>query len=304
MRARWCCLPVLLLLGCQPPRQEPPPPAPAAVAPAAAPAPVPAPAADPAAPAVEAQALSAAATEEAPEYKPADQPQPQQQQAAAPTPQAGQQAAEPVAELPRAAPKEVFTDSEPPDPVYEAAPPAPSRAHVWTPGFWDWAGTRWSWRAGMWRPRIGGLVYAAPHYEVVNGRVVYVRPHWAPRVAVRSYGGRVLVFHRPVRPVWYRPGMRYYVRPVIGVRVGSRPVGIYRHGGVVTHRVVVPPRAVRVVGHGPGMHVQGHPGVRVGPGPGMRVGPGHMGPRPAFHNTPRPHHGPRPVVRQHGGRRR
>jgi hypothetical protein len=233
--------------------------APVPAAPAPAPLPVATPAAAPAAGAAAAEeeptaysetvALQTAVTDEKPAAG-ADAP-------ASPQP----------AEVPAAAPAEAFVDSEPPEPVYEERPRAPSAAHLWTPGFWDWGGARWIWRAGMWRMRPTGRVYVPPHYEVVGGRVVYVRPFWGPRLVTRYYGGRVLAVRYPtVRPVWWRPGVRYYVRPYVGHRIGSRPVAIYRTYPRVTSRIVVPPRPVRVVRPAVGVR----PGVAVRSAPGMR----------------------------------
>jgi hypothetical protein len=163
--------------------------------------------------------------------------------------------------------------------------------------------------------RPAGLNYVAPHYEVLNGRVVYVGPYWGPRVVTRYYGGRVLAVRYPtVRPVWYRPGVRYYHRPVIGYRIGSRPVAVYRTypAARVTTRLVVPARPVRVVRPAMGVRVGGPavrvggPAVRVG-GPAVRVGGpamrvGGPAPRvggPAVRHAP----APRPMPARGGGRR-
>jgi hypothetical protein len=130
----------------------------------------------------------------------------------------------------------------------------------------------------------------APHYEVLNNRVVYVGPHWGPRVVTRFYGGRVLTMRYPtVRPVWYRPGVRYYHRPVVGIRIGARPVAFYRTYPRVTARIVVPPRPVRVMRPAVGVRpVVGHPvGVRPGVGPRPGMAPRPMA-RPAVRVAPAP----------------
>jgi hypothetical protein len=198
---------------------------------------------------------AAAAAEEPADYKPEDPPVAAQAPAAAPAP-----AAQPAAaDLPRAEPKEAIVDSEPPDPVYEEPGRSPAPGRVWTPGYWDHVGSRWLWSHGAWRVRPPGLSYVSPHYEIVNGRVVYVRPHWGSTAVMRTYGGRALIFRTPIRPATYRPGFRYVVSPVLGYRVGSRPVAIYRNVPA-TRQIVVPARVV--VRPGVGMH----PGVVVRPG--------------------------------------
>jgi hypothetical protein len=286
-------------------------PAPAAVEPAAAPAPAPAPTAA-AAPA-EAPAEAAAQPEEEPkDYKPGEALSGNVAAAEEVKPATPAQAAEKPAEVPAAATKETFADSEPPDPVYEEKPKAPSAAHVWTPGYWGWAGARWAWHPGVWRVRPAGLNYVPPHYEVHEGRVIYVGPYWGPRVVTRYYGGRVLAVRYPtVRPVWYRPGVRYYHRPVVGYRIGSRPVAIYRTypAARVTARIVVPPRPVRVVrpaiGVRPvvGVRPVGGPAVRVG-GPAVRVGgPAVRVGGPMARPMARPMAPSRPMPARGGGRR-
>ena len=266
-------------------RRPGPAPAPPAVAPApAAPAPTPA-----ATPVETAAAVDDA--EEPKDYKPGEALA--GNVAAAEEPKAAAAAPAPV-EVPTTATKETFADSEPPDPVYEEKPQAPSAAHHWTPGYWGWAGARWSWHPGVWRVRPAGRVYVGPHYELVGGRVVYVGPYWGPRVVTRYYGGRVLAVRYPtVRPVWYRPGVRYYHRPVVGYRIGSRPVAVYRTYPRVTARIVVPPRPVRVVRPAVGVRpvVGVRPGVGVRPVVGVRPG---VGVRPV---AARPVVGPRPMAR-------
>jgi hypothetical protein len=259
------------------------------VEPAAAPVPAPAPAAAAAAAAAPAeQAAQPAEDEEPKDYKPGEA---LAGNVAAEEAKPSQPAPAPV-EIPTTATKETFADSEPPDPVYEEKPKAPTAAHVWTPGYWGWAGTRWSWHPGLWRGRPAGLNYVAPHYEVHGGRVVYVGPYWGPRVVTRYYGGRVLTMRYPtVRPVWYRPGVRYYHRPLIGYRIGARPVAYYRTYPRVTTRIVVPARPVRVVRPGVGVRpvvgVRPAVGVRPGVGPRAVVAPRPMA-RPAVRVAPAP----------------
>ena len=246
------------------------------------PTPAPAPAPTAAAAPAEAPAEAAAKSdddEEPKDYKPAEALAGNVAAAEAPQPAPAAQPAPAPAEVPTTATKETFADSEPPDPVYEEKPKPPTAAHVWTPGYWGWGGARWAWHPGMYRMRPAGLNYVGPHYEVLNGRVVYVGPHWGPRVVTRYYGGRVLGVRYPtVRPAWYRPGVRFYHRPVVGYRIGSRPVGIYRTYPRVTTRIVVPARPVRVVRPGVGVR----PVVGVRPGMGVRVG------GPAVRVAPRP----------------
>lgn len=57
----------------------------------------------------------------------------------------------------------------------------PSHRHVWIPGYWNWdVGFRtWLWIDGYWAvPPSATVVYVAPRYEHVGGRVTYVQGGW------------------------------------------------------------------------------------------------------------------------------
>jgi hypothetical protein len=55
----------------------------------------------------------------------------------------------------------------PPRPVVEGPiGVAPGVGYVWTPGFYDWDGSRWAWRHGEWRrPPHPGQEWVAPRWE-------------------------------------------------------------------------------------------------------------------------------------------
>jgi hypothetical protein len=207
-----------------------------------------------------------------------------------------------VVAIPKAAPKVIFVDSEPPDPIWEEMPKAPGPNYVWTKGYWHWTGAKWTWHHGAWRVREAGLVYVPAHYELVNGRVVYRPAHWDRKVVPVSYGGKVVVVKPAVRPATFKPGTYVVVRDALGHRIGTRPVKLYRPAPKATEVIVVPPPPPRHrrPGVGPGHPVPPPPGHPVAvPGhPGKMMPPPHHGkvppPPPPHHGKvapPPPHHG-------------
>jgi hypothetical protein len=204
------------------------------------------PAAPPPAPAAPAasQPTAAAAAPGAPGARDATTPQPFSAGEMLQTPAAGSAPAAPTPfRLGETEPQAIFVDSEPPDPVYQPKPRKPGLGYLWIPGFWDWTGARWEWRPGAWQLRPAGRVFSGPHYELLGGRLVYVRPYWATQLTPRYYGGRIVGMRYQTRaPAWWRPAVPYVVRPTIGYRLGSRPAAVYRTLPKISGRLVVPPR--------------------------------------------------------------
>jgi len=61
---------------------------------------------------------------------------------------------------------EIIVEAEPPPPRVEVRPPCPVVGHVWTAGYWNWAGGRHVWVAGRWAaPPRRGAVWVAPRWE-------------------------------------------------------------------------------------------------------------------------------------------
>ena len=44
----------------------------------------------------------------------------------------------------------VYVGVAPPAPIVETRPPAPGSAYVWTPGYYNWNGSRYVWARGAW----------------------------------------------------------------------------------------------------------------------------------------------------------
>jgi len=126
-------------------------------------------------------------------------------------------------------PEEVAAETEPPEPVYEEAPPAPAPGFVWVGGYWGWTGIDWAWYPGRWLMAPEGRVYVEPYYERVGGRVVYVHGYWGVPGARRSYGGERIVFAPVRRPPDYRRGEPVRVERQHGAAPGARPATFYVH---------------------------------------------------------------------------
>src|ERR1700675_3460026 len=60
-------------------------------------------------------------------------------------------------------------------PVY-AQPICPGPGHIWTPGYWGWAGGVYVWRGGYWGPHVG--FYGGVNYGFGYGGVGFVGGRW------------------------------------------------------------------------------------------------------------------------------
>lgn len=74
----------------------------------------------------------------------------------------------------------VVVDVAPPELRNEAVP-APRRGYVWSPGYWNWNGSRHrhQWVAGSWMRGRPGYVYAAPTWVDRGGRWEHRRGAWS-----------------------------------------------------------------------------------------------------------------------------
>ena len=76
-----------------------------------------------------------------------------------------------------AAPYGISIDVAPPAPRVERVPDA-RRGYVWTPGYWNWTGHRYTWVPGTWVRERRGYVYAHPQWHQRNGRWELQRGEW------------------------------------------------------------------------------------------------------------------------------
>ena len=74
---------------------------------------------------------------------------------------------------------EVVVRVSPPHAVVEMRAVAPSRNHVWVPGYHQWDGKAYAWNPGRWEqpPQPHGR-WVAHHWVRRNGGWVLVEGHW------------------------------------------------------------------------------------------------------------------------------
>jgi hypothetical protein len=80
-----------------------------------------------------------------------------------------------------------ITVAPPPLPVY-AQPVCPGDGYIWTPGYWAYGPTGYTWVAGAWvlAPHPGYL-FTPGYWGLVNGAYVFHRGYWGLHVGY--YGG-------------------------------------------------------------------------------------------------------------------
>jgi WXXGXW repeat (2 copies) len=67
----------------------------------------------------------------------------------------------------------------PPALKFESPPPAPSRRHMWVPGYWGWAGGKHVWMEGHWAiPPHHGDVWEPARWAQENGAWMFYEGHW------------------------------------------------------------------------------------------------------------------------------
>jgi hypothetical protein len=76
----------------------------------------------------------------------------------------------------------------PPPPRYEVIP-APRRGYVWSPGYWEWRGSRHEWVPGYWLAERPGFVYTGPRWIERDGRWVREEGRWDRYERQARYGG-------------------------------------------------------------------------------------------------------------------
>jgi Domain of unknown function (DUF4124)/WXXGXW repeat (2 copies) len=76
----------------------------------------------------------------------------------------------------------------PPPPREEEQPAVDVAGSLWTPGYWAWGTTSYSWVPGTWvRPPRVGLLWTPGYWVLAGGVYVFQRGYWGPHVGY--YGG-------------------------------------------------------------------------------------------------------------------
>ena len=74
---------------------------------------------------------------------------------------------------------DIFVRVAPPPVVVEHHGHAPSRRHVWVPGYQRWDGRRYVWERGHWEvPPRRNARWIAPRWERRHGRYFFFEGHW------------------------------------------------------------------------------------------------------------------------------
>lgn len=76
-----------------------------------------------------------------------------------------------------------------PPPARMETVPAPRRGYIWTPGYWDWRGSRHVWVNGVWVRERPGYVYAQPNWVERGGHWRLERGGWARGRGDRDHDG-------------------------------------------------------------------------------------------------------------------
>lgn len=77
-------------------------------------------------------------------------------------------------------------EAPPPEKVDGDKPAAPGYGYIWVSGYWDYLDGNYLWRSGRWVQGKADYEYVRAHYEAVNNRWVFHRPHWKRRHAQGS----------------------------------------------------------------------------------------------------------------------
>jgi hypothetical protein len=75
---------------------------------------------------------------------------------------------------------QVYVNTAPPAPIYEAQPVAPGNGYAWVPGHYRWEGNQYVWVHGHYmRPPQSGQVWVPGHWvQSPNGRYHWREGHW------------------------------------------------------------------------------------------------------------------------------
>ena len=81
--------------------------------------------------------------------------------------------------VPPVARAHVFASKPPPVPRVEVVAPSDNPDGVWVGGYYDWLGTSWTWRPGVWVRVPLGLSRTRWDWDYdAEGRVRYWPPRW------------------------------------------------------------------------------------------------------------------------------
>jgi hypothetical protein len=113
-------------------------------------------------------------------------------------------------------PQEVTYYPTPPAPPNLAPPGNPPQPEMfYVPGYWQWTGTHYVWRAGYWQRVRPDYVYIAPHYVWTPTGYVYVPGYWDYTVSRRGIMYAPVVVNAAVVPVAYVYSPAYAVSDVL-----------------------------------------------------------------------------------------
>ncbi len=107
---------------------------------------------------------------------------------------------------------------QPPDPIQEAVPPAPSPTDIWVPGCWVYNQTQYDWRPGFWTAFQPDWVWVPASYIWTPGGYIFVDGHWDFPLQTRGLLFAPVVFTQPVylQPNWvYRPTFAVYEQSLL-----------------------------------------------------------------------------------------
>jgi hypothetical protein len=71
----------------------------------------------------------------------------------------------------------IVVRTAPPQPRHENVPPA-RRGYVWTPGYWNWNGHRYTWTKGKYVRARAGYAWSEPVWMERDGRWEFQRGEW------------------------------------------------------------------------------------------------------------------------------
>jgi hypothetical protein len=72
---------------------------------------------------------------------------------------------------------EIVTDTAPPPPQIEHAPPQRD-GYIWGAGHWEWNGRSYVWVAGTWILERRAAHWVGPTWEQVGAQWHYIAGHW------------------------------------------------------------------------------------------------------------------------------
>lgn len=87
---------------------------------------------------------------------------------------------------------------------------APGTGYFWSPGYWGWGGSSYSWNSGFWSPCYNNWVWSPPRYNWTPRGCLFVRGCWDWRLPCRGQLFAPCYFPRP--SLFY--GQRYYTPQV------------------------------------------------------------------------------------------